>query len=56
MNNLFAAQDRDGLITSNDVYRLMIRLGEVVWDTEVAAMFNEADIDSDGKISRKGKC
>ncbi|XP_076456357.1 uncharacterized protein LOC143290727 [Babylonia areolata] len=46
-------QDRDGLITHNDVYRLMIHLGEVLWDNQVADMMQAADVDGDGRISKK---
>ena len=48
-------QDRDGLITTNDIYRLMIHLGEVLWDEQVNAILQAADVDGDGRISKKGE-
>ncbi|KAL8586580.1 hypothetical protein ACOMHN_053933 [Nucella lapillus] len=45
--------DRDGIISQNDVYRLMIHLGEVLWDNQVTAILDQADIDGDRKISKK---
>ena len=48
-------QDRDGIITTNDIYRLMIHLGEVLWDDQVAAILQAADMDGDGRISKKGE-
>ncbi|KAK7467909.1 hypothetical protein BaRGS_00036862, partial [Batillaria attramentaria] len=44
--------DGDGLITNNDVYRLMIFLGEVLFENEVADMIKAADYDGDGRISK----
>ncbi|XP_070208259.1 uncharacterized protein [Littorina saxatilis] len=46
-------QDRDGLISTNDLYRLMIHLGEVLWDGQVDAMMKVADQDCDGRLSKK---
>jgi Ca2+-binding EF-hand superfamily protein len=48
-------KNNDGLITSNELRRVMTHLGEKLSEQEVDDMIKEADGDGDGKIDYLGK-
>lgn len=48
-------KDADGVITTSDIYELMMGLGEMMTDDEIAEFIKTADLDNDGQINYKGK-
>ena len=50
----FIDSDEDGVISTKDVYNLMMGLGEMLDDDELWGMVTMADLDCDGKLTFKG--
>lgn len=48
-------KDADGVITTSDIYQLMMGLGEMMTDEEIAEFIKTADLDNDGQINYRGK-
>lgn len=48
-------KDADGVITTSDIYELMMGLGEMMTDEEIAEFIKTADLDNDGQINYRGK-
>ncbi|WAR16543.1 hypothetical protein MAR_031137 [Mya arenaria] len=46
--------DGDGVISTSDVYNLMMGLGEMLTDDELFGMVNVVDLDCDGKVTFDG--
>lgn len=44
-------KDADGVITTSDIYELMMGLGEMMTDEEIAEFIKTADLDNDGQIN-----
>lgn len=42
------------MISSQDLYQLMMGLGEMLTDDELFGMLNMADVDCDGKVTFEG--
>lgn len=47
--------DEDGFITTTDLYQLMMGLGEMMTDEELAQLIKVADDDKDGQLNYAGK-
>ncbi|XP_052763489.1 uncharacterized protein LOC128205681 isoform X1 [Mya arenaria] len=47
----FIDSDGDGVISTSDVYNLMMGLGEMLTDDELFGMVNVVDLDCDGKVT-----
>ncbi|KAL4217916.1 hypothetical protein ACF0H5_022655 [Mactra antiquata] len=47
----FIDADNDGVISTQDLYILMMGLGEMLTDDELFGMLNMADVDCDGKVT-----
>lgn len=47
-------KDADGVITTSDIYELMMGLGEMMTDEEIAEFIKTADLDNDGQINYRG--
>jgi len=50
----FIDADGDGVISTSDVYQLMMGLGEMLTDDELFSIVNVADLDCDGKVTFEG--
>lgn len=48
-------KDADGVITTSDIYELMMGLGEMMTDEEIAEFIKTADLDNDGQINYRGE-
>jgi calmodulin len=48
-------KDADGVITTSDIYELMMGLGEMLTDEEITELIKTADLDNDGQINYRGK-
>jgi calmodulin len=46
--------DADGFITIQDLYQLMMGIGEMLTDDELSELLKAADNDGDGMINYKG--
>ncbi|XP_055998724.1 myosin-M heavy chain-like isoform X2 [Ostrea edulis] len=44
-------KDADGVITTSDIYELMMGLGEMLTDEEITELIKTADLDNDGQIN-----
>jgi len=51
----FIDADEDGVISMQDLYLLMMGLGEMLTDDDLFGMLNMADVDCDGKVTFEGK-
>ncbi|XP_052236591.1 uncharacterized protein LOC127848266 isoform X1 [Dreissena polymorpha] len=47
----FIDHDGDGVISTSDLYTLMMGLGEMLTDDELFSILNMADLDCDGKVT-----
>lgn len=48
-------KNNDGLISSSELRRVMMNLGEKLSEEEVDDMIKEADMDGDGMVNYNGK-
>lgn len=48
-------KDNNGVITSTELRRVMMNLGEKLTDAEVEDMIKEADVDGDGNVNYDGE-
>lgn len=48
-------KDNNGVITSTELRRVMMNLGEKLTDDEVEDMIKEADVDGDGTVNYNGE-
>lgn len=48
-------KDNNGVITSTELRRVMMNLGEKLTDAEVEDMIKEADVDGDGNVNYHGE-
>ena len=46
--------DGDGIISVQDLYQLMMGIGEMLTDDELSELLKGADADGDGEVSYKG--
>ena len=46
--------DADGIISVQDLYQLMMGIGEMLTDDELSELLEAADNDGDGKVNYKG--
>lgn len=54
MNNSVVDRDGNGLISVEELHRVMVNLGETVTEEEVLEMMREVDLDGNGQIDFDG--
>ena len=47
-------KDEDGFINSDDIYQLMMGIGEMLSDDELMDIVKAADYDKDGQLNYRG--